>query len=308
MAHSVLSGTRGRPAREASATAVASRRRRRHSPVKVAAIVVVLVVALAFVLLPVYYVVIAAFDATNALGSLWPTAFTTANFAKLTGDPTFPYFAWLWNSLKVSLGVAAVTVVLTTMAAFAFSRFRFRGRRPLMKAIVLVQLFPNLLALIALYLIVQQVGRSIPALGLNSDLALAVVYLGGVLGGNVWLMQGYLNSIPRELDESALIDGATQTTIFFRILLPLAKPMLAVVAVLSFVATYGEVLLARVLLTDSSKLTLAVGLWSYVSGQYNQRWGAFAAGALIAAIPALLLFYLLQDWLVKGLTSGSVKS
>jgi ABC-type maltose transport system permease subunit len=268
----------------------------------------VLGISLVFVLFPIYYVIVAAFDATNSLGSLWPTAVTTQNFHTLLNDPTFPFLTWLWNSVRVSAIVAVGSVLITAMAAYSFSRFRFKGRQPLMKSIVLVQLFPNLLALIAIYIMVQQIGRSVPALGLNSPWSLILVYLGGVLGGSVWLMKGYLDSLPRELDESAMIDGAGHVTIFLRILLPLARPMLAVIAVLSFVGTYGEVLLARVLLTDVGKLTLAVGMWSYVSGQYNERWGPFAAGALLASIPVLIFFYLLQDWLVSGLTQGSVKS
>jgi ABC-type maltose transport system permease subunit len=177
-----------------------------------------------------------------------------------------------------------------------------------MKAIVLVQVFPNLLALIAIYLMIQQTGRILPALGLNSHLALILVYLGGVLGGNVWLMKGYMDGLPRELDESAAIDGAGQATIFWRILLPLTKPMLAVTGVLAFVASYSEILLARVLLTDNDQLTLALGLYTYARTLYATSWGAFAAGALIAAVPAVVLFYLLQNWLIKGLTAGSVKS
>lgn len=308
MADTALTGT-GRPRSRAAAVPVAVQRRRRpHSPGKIALIVVVLLVALAFTLLPVYYVAIAAFDATNALGTLWPTAVTTRNFSTLLNDSTFPFLRWLWNSVRISVAVTVVSLVFTTMAGYAFSRFRFRGKRATMKGIVLVQQFPNLLALVSLYLIIQQLGRTVPALGLNSALALVLVYLGGVLGGSVWLMKGYMDSLPRELDESAAIDGAGTVTTFVRILLPLCRPMLAVVAVLSFVGAYGEVLLARVLLTDSDKLTLAIGMWTYVDGQYNQRWGPFAAGALLAAIPPVILIYLLQNWLVRGLLQGSVKS
>ena len=296
------------PGKGAPASEQQWRPKRRRNPARVALVAAVLGISLVFVLFPVYYVTTAAFDGTNRLGSLWPTTFTTKNFHTLLEDPSFPFLKWLANSLKVSLLVSAASVLMTTMGAYAFSRFRFRGRKVLMKSIVLVQLFPNLLALIAIYIMVQQIGRSVSWLGLNSPWSLILVYLGGVLGGNVWLMKGYLDSLPRELDESAMIDGAGHVTIFLRILLPLSRPMLAVVAVLSFVGTYGEVLLARVLLTDINQLTLAVGMWAYVSGQYTQRWGPFAAGALLASIPVLVFFYLLQDWLVSGLTQGSVKS
>ncbi|MEV1009546.1 sugar ABC transporter permease [Streptomyces sp. NPDC049881] len=266
--------------------------------------------ALAFVLFPLWYVLVAALDNSNALGTsgLWPRSLSLDNFRVLVDDPTFPFFRWLWNTLRVSFLVAGISVVVTTMAAYAFSRFRFRGRQQLMRAIVLVQLFPNLLALIALYLMVQEAGRLLPVLGLNSNWTLVLIYLGGVLGGNVWLVKGYIDSLPRELDESAMVDGATHARIFWTIIIPLARPMLAVVAVLSFVGTYGELIVASVLITDSPEMTLPVGMWSYLTGEYTNRWGPFAAGAIVASIPALVFFYLLQDWLVRGLTSGAVKS
>ncbi|WP_062214470.1 sugar ABC transporter permease [Streptomyces sp. NBRC 109706] len=285
-------------------------RARRLKRWRQAGIAVILTVSLAFVLFPLWYVVVAAFDDTDALGTqgFWPKNASLANFHVLVDDPTFPFFRWLWNTLKVSFLVAGISVVVTTMSAYAFSRFRFRGRQTLMRAIVLVQLFPNLLALIALYLMVQEAGRLLPVLGLNSNWTLVLIYLGGVLGGNVWLVKGYIDSLPKELDESAMVDGATHARIFWTIILPLARPMLAVIAVLSFVATYGELIVASVLITDAPEMTLPVGMWSYLSGEYTNRWGPFAAGAILAALPALLFFYLLQDWLVRGLTSGAVKS
>lgn len=290
--------------------ASAKRQRSRRRARRRALLLVILGVAMIITIFPVYWVLIAAVDPTSTLAtqSLLPASISLGNARRLLSSAQIPFWHWFGNSLEISLTVAAVTVVLTAMSAYAFSRFRFRGKRMLMKTIVLIQVFPNLLALVAIYLMVQQTGRLIPSLGLNSHLALILVYLGGVLGGNVWLMKGYMDGLPRELDESASMDGAGHATIFWRILLPLTKPMLAVTGVLAFVGTYSEIVLARVLLTDNDKLTLALGLFTYARGVYANSWGAFAVGALIAAVPAVVLFYILQNWLIKGLTAGSVQS
>lgn len=308
-----------RPWTEAAPAArTATRRpRRRGQPGRIALVSLILLAALAFVIFPVWYVVVAAFDRVNALGAqnLWPNEPSLHNFSVLWNeDGGFLFKHWFINSIIVSVVVSAATVVFTTMAAFAFSRYRFRGRKPLMQAIVLIQVFPNLLALVAIYLIITQVGNVFSGLGLNSRGALILVYLGGILGGNVWLMKGYLDSIPRDLDESATLDGASQLEIFWRILLPLSRPMLAVIAVLAFVGAYGEFLLASILIPNAENRTLPAGMQAFVAvggstgGDYSSRFGAFAAGALIASIPPLILFYSLQGWLVRGLTQGAIKN
>ena len=297
--------------------AVARRPHRRGQGGRIALVSVILLAALALVIFPVWYVVVAAFDRVNALGAqnLWPNQPSLHNFQVLWNeDSGFLFKHWFINSLIVSVVVSAATVVFTTMAAFSFSRYRFRGRKPLMQAIVLIQVFPNLLALVAIYLIITQVGNVVSGLGLNSRGALILVYLGGILGGNVWLMKGYLDSIPRDLDESATLDGASQLEIFWRILLPLSRPMLAVIAVLAFVGAYGEFLLASILIPNVGSRTLPAGMQAFVAGggstggDYSARFGAFAAGALIASIPPLILFYSLQGWLVRGLTQGAIKN
>lgn len=297
-----------RPARPTSDERERARRRRLRK--RRAILLAVLVPPLLVTIFPVYFVILAALDPTSTLAtpSLLPRRFSLVNFENLFSGAVVLFWQWFRNSLAVSLSVAAISVIITAMAAYSFSRFRFKGRRPLMKVIVLVQVFPNLLALVAIYLMIQELGRLVPALGLNSLIALSLVYLGGVLGGSVWLMKGYLDALPRELDESAMIDGASHVMIFWRILMPLCKPILAVVAVLSFVGTYSEVLLARVLITDSAVLTLPVGLYTSSQSLYSTSWGTFAAGSLIAALPAVVLFYFLQGWLIQGLTSGSVKA
>jgi arabinogalactan oligomer/maltooligosaccharide transport system permease protein len=280
---------------------------------------VVALVAIAFALFPVAFVTSAAFNADDSVSgtSLWPTHPTVQNFKDILGNtvedkssPGYvdaPYLHWFANSLLVA-GIAAILqVILGALGAYAFSRFRFRGRRLGMMTLLLIQMFPQFLAVVALYLIILNVGDIFGVIGLNTLTGLVVVYLGGALGVNAWLMKGFFDTIPTELDESARVDGATPAQIFWGVVLPLAAPVLAVVALISFVFTFNEFVIASALLQTRDHFTLPVGMRGFIDQQYGQRWGPFAAGALIAAIPAGLLFMFLQRWIVSGLTAGSVK-
>jgi arabinogalactan oligomer/maltooligosaccharide transport system permease protein len=277
------------------------------------------IIAALAALFPVAYIVSAAFNADESLSgsSLIPHHVTLDNFRSLfgnqqnvTGHATFQnahYIRWFVNSMIVAGGTAIITVLLSAMAAYAFSRFRFKGRRLSMLALLLVQMFPQLLAIVAIYLIVLNTGEVFHFLGLNSLSALIVVYLGGALGVNTWLMKGFFDTIPAELDESARVDGATPSQVFWGVVLPLAAPVLSVIALISFIATLNEFVIASAILETQQKFTLPVGLWQYIDQKYSEHWGPFAAGVLIAAIPAALLFAFLQRWIVEGLTSGAVK-
>lgn len=276
-------------------------------------------VAAVISLFPVAYVVSAAFNADNSLSgsSLIPRHVTLDNFRSLfgtqqnvTGHATYQnahYLRWFLNSMIVAGATAILTVILSAMAAYAFSRFRFKGRRLSMLALLLVQMFPQLLAIVAIYLIVLNTGEVFHFMGLNTLLALIVVYLGGALGVNTWLMKGFFDTIPAELDESARVDGATPAQVFWGVVLPLAAPVLSVIMLISFIATLNEFVIASAILETQQKFTLPVGLWQYIDQKYSEHWGPFAAGVLIAAIPAALLFGFLQRWIVEGLTAGSVK-
>jgi ABC-type maltose transport system permease subunit len=267
------------------------------------------ILASLYALFPVIFIISSSLDPTNSLASaeIVPRIVSFVNYRRLLNNPIYPFQHWLFNSFKVSSISAVLAVLLTGMSAYAFSRFRFRGRRPLLLTVLLVQVFPNTLAMVALFLLVQQIGNYIPSLGLNTHGGLILVYLGGVLGFNTWLMKGFFDSIPRELDESAMIDGASHWQAFQYVILPLARPILAVVGILTFIGTYGDFVVARVLLQSTENYTLAVGLYTLVATQYTQQWGVFAAGALIGAIPIVIVFLFLQDQLVSGLTSGAVK-
>jgi arabinogalactan oligomer/maltooligosaccharide transport system permease protein len=192
-------------------------------------------------------------------------------------------------------------------AAFAFSRFRFKGRKVGLMFLLLVQMFPQFLSLIAIYIIMVNISDVFPAIGLDTLPGLILVYLGGSMGMNAWLIKGFFDTIPMEIDESAKVDGATHGQVFWGIILPLAAPVLAVVALLSFIGTINEFIIASSLIQTPSTKTLAVGLQGFISQQYSENWGPFAAGALLAAIPVVILFLFLQKFIVGGLTQGSVK-
>jgi ABC-type maltose transport system permease subunit len=221
------------------------------------------------------------------------------------GDLVFQ--KWIFNSVKVSGISTILSLAITTMAAYAFSRMRFKGRVTMLKGILLIQVFPNLLALVAIYVLIFQTGEIIPALGLNTHAGLIMVYLGGSMGMNIWLMKGFLDTIPRDIDESGMVDGASHFQIFYNLILPLLRPILVVIGILSFIGTYGDFILARILLNDVNQYTLMVGLQIFTSGQFDQKWGVFAAGALIGALPIMIIYLVLQDQIVGGLTTGAVK-
>lgn len=266
----------------------------------------VAVVVIFYAAFPLIYLVSAAFARTGTLtgSTALFTSFSTRNFGAL-GLTRF--WEWTVNSLVIASVTALGSVVMGAAAAYAFSRFRFTGRRTGLTTLLIVQMFPQMLAFVSIFLLLLALGRVVPSLGLNSATALICVYLGGALGTNTFLMYGFFNTIPRELDEAARIDGATHSQIYWGIILRLVAPILAVVALLSFIATFGEFILARIILTSEGNWTLAVGMYTWVSDQLNANWGQFAAGAVIASLPVLVLFLLLQRYIVGGLTAGSVK-
>ncbi|WP_228845299.1 sugar ABC transporter permease [Phototrophicus methaneseepsis] len=295
---------------------------------------IVIVLALIFALFPVLFVVSSAFNPGGQLStqSLIPRGIESAddlltNFRALMVEETnlWPFWSWVRNSFIVAGTSTILSVFITALAAYSFSRFRFYGRRSLLLGVLLIQVFPNLLAMVALFLIMQEIGQlaeSIPQalpflafidwswlryFGLNSLGGLILVYMGGAMGVNTWLMKGFFDSIPRDIDESARVDGATHWQIFWQLIIPLVRPILAVVGILAFVNSFNEFVLARILLRDKENWTLMVGLYNFIDSDFNRDWGKFAAGALVAATPVVILYLALQDQIVGGLTAGSVK-
>ena len=229
------------------------------------------------------------------------------NFDSLVNTPRKPFLRWMFNSLVVATVTTLLVVLVTSFSAYSFSRFRFYGRRSLLVMILLVQVFPNMLSMVAIFLMLQQIGNHLPFFGLNTAGGLILVYVGGAMGVNIWLMKGFFDSIPREIDESALVDGANHWQTFWRLIFPLVRPILIVVGILSFVGIYNEFVLARVLLRGKDSWTVMVGLWNYISANFARDWGIFAAGAIITSLPTLIIYLSLQDQIVGGLTQGAVK-
>ena len=262
-----------------------------------------------FTAFPIYVVIITSFDPTGGItsNSLLPVKFSFDNYKLLFTDPRVPYMSWMKNSLIISTATAVTSVMIGASAAFAFSRLRFKGRRIGLQALLLVQVFPSFLSLSAIYVIMEQVFLVTPTLGLGSIWGLYLIYIGGALGINAWLLKGFLDTIPLELDESARLDGASVPQVFWLIFFPLAAPVLAVTAVLSFIGTFNEFVLASLFLQDVDKRTIAVGLQQFVGGQYEQTWGPFAAGSIIASVPLVILFLSLQRFIIGGLTQGATK-
>jgi arabinogalactan oligomer / maltooligosaccharide transport system permease protein len=270
---------------------------------------VVGVLAVFFALFPILWAISAAFNPTGGLSTQKPipTEPSLGNFRTILHNPTQPFATWFRNSMIVSVSSAFFTVLLCSLAAYAFSRLRFKGRRVGLLTILLVQMFPALLLVVAVYLMLLNMGRTFPAVGLGTNLGLILVYLGGAMGVNTWLLKAFFDTLPRELDESAVVDGASHAQIFFRIILPLTIPMLAMIFLLSFIASVNDYVVPNVLLAGNPKrFTLSVGLFNYVQGR-SSRFGPFAAGALIASIPIVALFGFLQRYLTDGLTQGAVK-
>jgi arabinogalactan oligomer/maltooligosaccharide transport system permease protein len=207
---------------------------------------------------------------------------------------------WLWNSLKVATSTTIATLLITVTAGYALSRFRFRGRGALLSTMLALQAFPNFLSIIAFYLILNALKLT------NTHLGLILIYASGSIVFNVWNLKGYFDTIPVEIEEAALIDGCTPTQAFVRIMLPLARPSLAVTALFGFLAGWNEYIFAQTLLFNESMYTAPVGIFA-LQDTYNQPWGWFAASSLIVSVPVVILFLYLQRNLVSGLTSGGVK-
>ncbi|MGM0419852.1 MAG: maltose ABC transporter permease MalG [Bacillota bacterium] len=265
--------------------------------------------AIAFALFPVVWTLSASVNPANTLvgQTLRPPELTLDHYKELATSSQHPFLRWIWNSIKISGITSIIAVALTTVAAYPFSRFRFKFRRQGLFSILLVQVFPQMLAMVAIYLLFLTLQQYIPILGLNTHSALIFIYLGGAVGINTWLMKGYMDTIPRSLEEAAYIDGASKIQAFLLIITPLIRPMLAVIFILQFISTYSEYILARVILSSASKYTMAVGLHLFIQDQYAARWGVFSAAAIIGAIPIIVMFMFVQDYIVSGLTGGAVK-
>lgn len=266
-------------------------------------------VTIAFALFPLLYIVSVSF---NPIGTLTGSnelfrAFSLDNYVDLFTRPDVPYSNWYVNSLVIAIVTSIITVLLCALGAYAFSRMRFAGRRLGLVSLLVLQMFPQMLAITAIFLLMIQISDVFPAIGLGTHIGLIMIYLGGALGVNTFLMYGFFNTIPTAIDEAAKIDGAGHARVFFTIMLPLVTPILAVIGLLTFIGIIGEFAIASVILTDPNQQTVAIGLFQLVSSFQSQNWGIFAAGAVLAALPVMVLFLFLQRYIAGGLVAGSVK-
>jgi arabinogalactan oligomer/maltooligosaccharide transport system permease protein len=233
--------------------------------------------------------------------------FYLGNYKDLLTSTDYPFVKWMKNTLILAGSTAVISVFISALAAFAFSRLRFKGRRPGLLALILIQMFPSILGLTAVFGILSKLTDYVPAIGLGTKAGLILIYLGGSLGGGTYLMYGFFNTIPKELDEAAKIDGATHTQIYFQIILRLVAPVLAVMALLSFIGTFGDYVLASIVFNTNDQYTVAVGLQSLLADPWKKEWAMFAAGAVMSSLPIVIIFVSLQKYITNGLTGGAVK-
>lgn len=275
---------------------------RRTSPVTLASLYAILVIASLFAFFPIYFVIQASLRPGQSLYStqlqLLPTDATLDNFRYVLTQ--LPLLTWIRNSLFVAGMTTALTLLITVSAGYAFSRFRFRGRNEMLGGMLALQAFPGLLSLFAFYLILLRLGL------LNNHWGLILVYASGATVFNIFNLKGYFDTLPADLEEAALIDGATPVQAFFMVMLPLARPAIAVTALFGFLAGFGDFIIAQTMLFDEQLYTAPVGIFA-LQDSYRTPWGWFAASALIVSIPVTLLFLYLQRNLVSGLASGAVK-
>jgi len=269
----------------------------------------VALVLIAFAITPALWVVSASLNPAKSLvgGTLWPEHPSFVNYRELLDNDFFPYLTWYGNSLKIATITTLCTVSITCVAGYSLSRFRFSGRRELMIAILILNVFPSILAMIAIYSMMMQFGQYTSWIGLDTHAGLILIYVAGSMGINVLMVKAYVDSIPSELDESARVDGASHWQTFRLIILPIMTPMVITVGVLTFIASYGDFVIARVLLKSSEKLTVMVGLMLFQTDRFDQDFGMITAGAVLAAIPVILIYIPLQRFVIDGLTAGSVK-
>jgi arabinogalactan oligomer/maltooligosaccharide transport system permease protein len=267
------------------------------------------IVALVFAAFPILYVISASLNPIGSVAStriIPTTGVSLVHYRALLNGDVGPFTRWYLNTLIVCAFVAVTAIISSTLAAYAFSRLRFKGRRASLLTLMLIMMFPNILAMIAIFSMFSDLGRVIPQLGLSTVLGYGLALTGGSLG-QVWLIKGTLDTIPMSLDEAARIDGAGHFTIFYKIILPVLRPIIATTTLLAFVGVISEFLIGSIFLRNPESKTLAVGLYGLLQGDRSANLGVFAAGAVLTMIPVIALFQYLQKFIVGDSTAGAVK-
>ena len=250
---------------------------------------------------PILWVIMSSLNSGTALYSstLIPKKLTFAHYTELFVEKDFGL--WYMNTLKIAFFTMLLALVLVIITAYALSQFRFRGRRLSLMAMLILQAFPGFMTMIAVYLLLLQINL------LDTHLGLILVYAGGAIPGGAWLVKGYFDGIPRSLPEAAKMDGASSSTIFIKVMMPMSVPILTFVALSNFIAPWMDFILARLVLRSADKKTLAIGLYEMVSGRMNTEFTMFAAGAVMVAVPITILFVFLQRYMIQGLAEGASK-
>lgn len=261
--------------------------------------IVVWIVIIA-VLFPVAWIIMSSLSAGDSffLSSLFPEKISFEHYIELFQETD--YMLWVWNTVKLCFIVATIQLVMTSLAAYAFSRMRFTGRKYGLMSLLVLQVFPSSMAVAGYYILIYEFNL------VDSNPALILVLAGGS-AYNIWLLKTYIDGLPRELDEAARVDGATHFQVFSKVILPLAAPQLAVIFLFSFIATYSEYVITSVFLQTPGKMTLALGLQSFISDQFAAHWTTFSAAAVLASLPIMIVFMCLQKYIQNGLVAGSVK-
>lgn len=264
--------------------------------------------AIVYALIPVLYIISASLNPLGSVSSttVIPSTVDFVNYENLFNNPSRPFPRWYANTIIVAVVVVVATLFCSALSAYAFSRFRFKGRRGGLMALLLIQMFPQFLAAVALFTLFTEIGDVVPAAGLDTLLGYTLVLMGGALG-QVWLIKGFFDTVPIELDEAAKIDGAGHAQVYFKIILPLVRPILAVTGLIALVSVMGEYMLASIFLRATPVKTLATGLFGVLDADRSNNLGWFAAAAVLTAIPVVALFQYLQKYIVGGITSGAVK-
>ena len=254
------------------------------------------------IIYPLIWTVGASLNPGNSLmsSSMIPENVSFEHYQDLFNGTT-DYVAWYWNSIKISVATMVLTLIFVSFTAYSFSRFRFVGRKNGLMLFLLLQMIPQFSALIAIFVLAQMLGM------VNSHLALILIYVGGMIPMNTYLMKGYLDNIPRDLDESARMDGAGHFRIFIEIIMPLSKPIIAVIALFAFTGPLGDFILSSTILRTPDQYTLPIGLYNLVAQKMGASYTTYAAGAVLIAVPVALLFFSLQRFFVSGLTAGGTK-
>ncbi|GGB32555.1 ABC transporter permease subunit [Virgibacillus dakarensis] len=272
------------------------------SKLEVTVLYVILAIVAVIIFYPLVWTIGMSFNQGTSLysSSLIPKAFSLDHYKWLFSEAS-DYLLWYKNSLIVSVAVAIGSVIITSLVAYAFSRYKFVGRKNGLYVFLLLQMFPVMMAMVALYIFLNMLGL------LDTLTGLIFIYLGGQIPFNAWLVKGYFDTIPRELDQAARIDGAGHLRVFWSIMLPLAKPILAVVALFNFMMPLFDFLLPSIVLSSPENYTLAVGLYNFINDQFANNFTRFAAGSILIAVPIAAVYLYLQRYLISGLTAGGSK-